>query len=105
MLAAQTFLETELDAKDPLERVSHLITGFETPYGMERLATVHWVAQENPQAAKDVEVAIALVHEWSDSPNGDSFASRKRNLFKPKHIRKAWQRLHEQNWLALSASW
>jgi O-acetyl-ADP-ribose deacetylase (regulator of RNase III) len=94
--AAQTFLETELDAKDRLERVSHLITGFETPYGMEMLATVHWVAQENPQAAKDVEVAIALVHEWSD---------RKRKLFKPEHIRKAWQRLHEQNWLALSASW
>jgi hypothetical protein len=46
-----------------------------------------------------------IVPEWSDSPNGDSFASRKRNLFKPKHIRKAWQRLHEQNWLALSASW
>lgn len=88
--AAQTFLETELDAKERLERVSHLITGFETPYGMEMLATVHWVAQENHQAAKDAEVAIALVHEWSD---------RKRKLFKPEHIRKAWQRLHEQGWL------
>jgi O-acetyl-ADP-ribose deacetylase (regulator of RNase III) len=91
--AAQTFLETELDAKDRLERVSHLITGFETPYGMEMLATVHWVAQENPKAAKDTEVAIALVHEWSD---------RKRKLFKPEHIRKAWQRLHEQGWLSTS---
>ena len=85
--AAQTFLETELDAKDRLERVSHLITGFETPYGMEMLATVHWVAQENPKAAKDADVAIALVHEWSDL---------KRKLFKPEHIRKAWHRLHEQ---------
>ncbi|MEH2258757.1 hypothetical protein [Nostoc sp.] len=34
--------------------------------------------------------AIALVNEWSD---------RKRKLFKPEHIRKAWQRLYEQNWL------
>jgi O-acetyl-ADP-ribose deacetylase (regulator of RNase III) len=89
--AAQTFLETELNAKERLEQVSYLITGFETPYGMEMLATVHWVAQENPQAAKDVEVAIALVHEWSD---------RKRKLFKTEHIRKAWQRLHEQGWLS-----
>lgn len=67
--------------------------GFETPYGMELLATVHWVAQENPEAATDCEVAIALVHDWSD---------RKRKIFKPSHIRKAWQRLHEQNWLELS---
>ena len=59
-------------------------------------SSVHWVAQENPEAAKDAEVAIALVHEWSE---------RKRKLFKPKHISKAWQRLHEQNWLAPSESW
>ncbi len=94
--AAQTFLETEPHAKERLEQVSNIITGFETPYGMELLATVHWVAQEDPQAAADCEQAIIRVQEWSD---------RKRNLFKPEHIRKAWQRLHEQNWLALSASW
>ena len=88
--AAQTFLEKQPDANERLERVSSLITGFETPYGMELLATVYWVAQEKPKAAKDSEQAIALVHEWSE---------RKRKLFKPEHIRKAWQRLHEQNWL------
>jgi hypothetical protein len=38
------------------------------------LATIHWVAaRENPEAAEDAEVAIALVHEWSE---------RKRQLFK-----------------------
>lgn len=88
--AAQTFLEKEPEAQERLERVSSLITGFETPYGLELLATVHWVAKENPKAAKDSEQAIALVHGWSE---------RKRKLFKPEHIRKAWQRLHEQNWL------
>ena len=91
--AAQAFLETEAEAQERLERVSNLIFGFETPYGMELLATVHWVAQENLEAAKDADVAIALVHEWSD---------RKRKLFKPEHIRKAWQRLHEQGWLSTS---
>jgi len=88
--AAQAFLETEPDAQKRLERVSNLIYGFETPYGLELLATVHWVVKENPEAAEDSDRAIALVHEWSD---------RKRQLFKPEHIRKAWQRLHEQNWL------
>ncbi|MBD2774313.1 type II toxin-antitoxin system antitoxin DNA ADP-ribosyl glycohydrolase DarG [Iningainema tapete] len=88
--AAQAFLQSEPDAQARLEQVSNLISGFETPYGMELLATVHWVANEDPQAAADDEQAIVRVHEWSD---------RKRKLFKPEHIRKAWQHLHEQNWL------
>ena len=88
--AAQTFLEKEPEAQERLERVSSLITGFETPYGLELLATVHWVAKENPKAAKGSEQAIALVHEWSE---------RKRKIFKEGHIRKAWQRLNDQNWL------
>lgn len=89
--AAQTYLEQHLDASDRLERVSNLITGFETPYGMEMLATVHWIAtQEDPQAAVDGDRAIERVREWSD---------RKHQLFKSTHLRKAWERLHEQNWL------
>lgn len=87
--AAQAFLNTQTEAQERLELVSNLIYGFETPYGMELLATVHWVVIENPDVVHDVEKVILLVHEWSD---------RKRNLFKPEHIRKAWQRLHEQNW-------
>lgn len=88
--AAEAFLATDLEAQARLERVSKLIYGFETPYGMELLATVHWVATKHPNPAKDSEEAIALVYEWSD---------RKHQLFKPEHIRKAWQRLSQQNWL------
>ncbi|QLE56653.1 macro domain-containing protein [Nostoc sp. TCL26-01] len=88
--AAEAFLETEIDAQERLERVGNLIYGFETPYGMELLATVHWVGTKEPKPAQDSEQAIALVHQWSD---------RKRKLFKPEHIRKAWQRLYEQGWL------
>ncbi|MFB2978315.1 macro domain-containing protein [Microseira sp. BLCC-F43] len=88
--AAQSFLEKEPDAQKRLERVSRLIDGFETPYGLELLATVHWVAQEEPKAAKDSQVAIALVHQSSD---------RKRQIFTEQHIRKAWQRLDQENWI------
>jgi hypothetical protein len=87
--AAQAFLEKEPSAQERLETVSNLIAGFETPYGLELLATVHWVAKENPEAAENSEQAIAQVHQWSD---------RKRQLFKPEHIRKAWQRLHDRGW-------
>jgi O-acetyl-ADP-ribose deacetylase (regulator of RNase III) len=90
--AAQAFLETQPDAQERLERVSNLIYGFETPYGMELLATVHWVATKDDNPAQNSEQAISHIHEWSD---------RKRKLFKPEHLRKAWQRLQEQNWLTL----
>lgn len=92
--SARSILETDLEAKERLSKVSRLIAGFETPYGMEMLATIHWVAtQEDPEAAIDPDRAIAKVYEWSD---------RKRNLFKPNHLRKAWQRLSDQGWLLSS---
>ena len=51
---------------------------------------VHWVVTKEINPAQDSEQAITLVQEWNE---------RKRNLFKHQHIRKAWQRLQEQNWL------
>ncbi|MEW6499826.1 MAG: macro domain-containing protein, partial [Cyanobacteriota bacterium] len=93
--AANALLANAPEAGERLERVRRLIEGFETPYGMELLATEHWVAQEDPRAATHPEHAVTGVHEWSE---------RKRQLFKPAHIRKAWQRLHEQNWLASAKS-
>lgn len=88
--AAQKCLATDPEAQKRLQRVGDLIFGFETPYGMELLATTHWVGQEHPKASEDSKEAVFLVHQWSE---------RKRQLFKPEHIRKAWQRLREQHWL------
>ena len=36
--------------------VADLIAGFETPYGMELLATVHWIADH--EGAKDAAEAV-----------------------------------------------
>jgi len=41
---ASAFLADKRDSLTRLEQVADLIEGFETPYGMELLATVHWVA-------------------------------------------------------------
>jgi hypothetical protein len=87
---AQAFLLDCEESHSHLERVSNLITGFETPYGMEMLATVHWVTKEDPQAAIDCDRAIELVQEWSE---------RKRNIFKISHLRTSWNHLHQHNWL------
>ncbi len=89
-IAAQSFLENEPQACVLLQQVSDLIFGYETPYGMELLATVHWIATKETNPAQNSEQAIALVQDWNE---------RKRNLFKHQHIRKAWHRLVEQSWL------
>ena len=86
-------LEQDQETQQRLERVSRLIEGYETPYGLKMLATLHWAAHyDDPQAAVEVEAAIAGVQAWN---------ARKQRLFKPSHLRKAWQRLSEQGWLVI----
>jgi O-acetyl-ADP-ribose deacetylase (regulator of RNase III) len=94
VVAASTLLASEESAQERLERVSRLIDGFETPYGMELLATVHWVAHEDEQAARDVNSVIQKVQSWSQ---------RKSDLFTPTHIIMAWEWLHEEGWLPFQA--
>ncbi len=88
---AEAFLAKRPNSNARLQRVAELIAGFETPYGMELLSTVHWVAKHARPPAKSGDEAVAAVHAWSD---------RKRQMFKPDHIRVAWQRLQEQGWLS-----
>lgn len=72
-----------------LDQVTKLIEGYEDPYGMEMLSTMLWVMVHHPKARLDCEVAITQVHAWS---------ARKRQLLKPAHLAKAWQRLKDQEW-------
>ncbi|MBI2492070.1 MAG: macro domain-containing protein [Candidatus Rokubacteria bacterium] len=88
---ANATLAGDVGAAERLRRVTELIEGFETPYGMELLATVHWVAGENPEAARDSAIAIRGVRKWS---------GRKRQTFREQHIEKAWRRLLAKGWLA-----
>lgn len=87
---AEDFLSQDEQAEKCLERVSRLIDGFETPYGMELLATVHWVAKDDAQTAQDDDAIIAAVQNWSP---------RKSARFQPEHIRKTAKRLREEGWL------
>ncbi|MUV37012.1 hypothetical protein JNUCC1_00818 [Lentibacillus sp. JNUCC-1] len=65
-----------------LERIRKVIEGFETPYGMELLATVHWVIKTKCPTSN--EELIAEVQEWN---------ARKKELFPQKHIIKAYEHL------------
>lgn len=72
-----------------LQRLAQLITGFETPYGLELLGTVHWVVKKdgiNPNKEQDV---VTAVHGWT---------KRKAKLMRVEHIISALHRLTEEKW-------
>lgn len=87
-------LETVPDSRARLARVADLIAGFETPYGMELLSSVHWVAAHGEPPAPDEAAAVKLVHAWNE---------RKRTMFSPEHIQVAWRRLHDERWITVAA--
>ncbi|MBI2423599.1 MAG: macro domain-containing protein [Candidatus Hydrogenedentes bacterium] len=89
---ADALLRTFPDAVKRLGRVSGLIEGFETPYGMELLSSTHWVVMHSGKPSSNVEDAIEAVHRWNE---------RKATMFRIDHIRKAWDRLASQGWFAL----
>jgi O-acetyl-ADP-ribose deacetylase (regulator of RNase III) len=78
-----------------MARVQKLIEGFEDPYGLEVLSSVHWVMCHDSRARDSVGDAIKAVQSWNP---------RKRKLIKPAHIEAAWQRLHREKWATESRS-
>jgi O-acetyl-ADP-ribose deacetylase (regulator of RNase III) len=86
---ADRFLQLHPNAMPNLERVADLVDGFETPYGMELLSSVHWIAVHDREAS-DAEGAIVAMANWNE---------RKQRLFKADHIHLAWERLQAEDWL------
>jgi O-acetyl-ADP-ribose deacetylase (regulator of RNase III) len=85
---AEAFLRDKRDTVDRFDRVGQLVDGFETPFGLELLATVHWVAtRENAMSAED---AAAKVYAWNE---------RKRR-FSHRQIGIAFDTLRDKGWLA-----
>jgi len=88
---ADEFLKSKSghELNDRVKRIERLISGFETPYGMELLATVHWVGTRDPGVHSGID-AVRAVHEWN---------ARKRAVFSSDHIKIAWRRLQGEGWL------
>lgn len=87
---ANTFLENDTDAQGRLETVENLIEGFQSPYGLELLATVHWVVHHSIPHAKNLTEAIDLIHNWNAS---------KKKKFSVDHISTTWSHLKETRWI------
>jgi O-acetyl-ADP-ribose deacetylase (regulator of RNase III) len=86
---AGRFLAEDEATLKRIERVRELIEGFETPYGMELLATVHWVATEG-DCVQDSEHVVSAVHNWNE---------RKARIFPSAHIRTAHAQLFSLGWV------
>jgi O-acetyl-ADP-ribose deacetylase (regulator of RNase III) len=92
---AQDFIKDDEVLMSNIDRVAKLIEGFEDPYGLELLSTVHWVMCHNAAAIIDPEVAIEAVQDWSE---------RKKGMMKPAHLKKAWRHLKDLSWDSESRS-
>ncbi len=84
---ASEALRSDVETTKRLERISALVDGFETPFGLELLATVHWVMKRD-QATR--ESVVDKVHSWNE---------RKKNMSE-RQILLALDRLEEQGWLS-----
>ncbi len=71
------------------------MTSYQSSYGMELLASVHWVATREP-GVESIDGTIPVVHAWND---------RKRQLMQPRHIAAAFQRLVDEGWLTFARRW
>lgn len=84
---ARAFLAGRPEAHERFDRVAELVEGFESAFGLELLATVHWVAADAP-AAGDDEI-VERTYAWGE---------RKRQ-FTPRQIALALRTLEAKGWL------
>ncbi len=85
---AGAFLGEHVDTRARFDRVGDLVEGFETPFGLELLATVHWVASHTV-AGGGVEDVVRETHAWND----------RKKQFTPRQIGIALNVLDAKGWL------
>jgi O-acetyl-ADP-ribose deacetylase (regulator of RNase III) len=83
---AQTFLKDDEETKSRFERVAKLVEGFETPFGLELLATVHWLATRE---GAQLENLTRDVYAWNE----------RKKRFTSRQIALAFDVLRDKGWL------
>ncbi|WP_396957705.1 macro domain-containing protein [Nitrosomonas sp.] len=85
---ARSFLDQHEASRTRFERVTRLVEGFESPYGLELLATVHWVMRR--EGATQIDSVERQVYSW----NGH------KRKFTQRQLVIAEERLRSQGWLS-----
>jgi O-acetyl-ADP-ribose deacetylase (regulator of RNase III) len=84
---AEVFLADKPETARRFRQVGSLVEGFETPFGLELLATVHWVVRR--EGATTPDEAVARVYEWND----------RKKRFSSRQIEIAFETLRAKGWL------
>lgn len=85
---ANAFLDAHQETRARFGRVDALVEGFETSFGLELLATVYWITQQEPMVGNQADV-VARTHAWNE---------RKRQ-FSPRQIGIALNVLADKGWI------
>jgi len=84
---ASAFLSFNKTALGRFESVGNLVEGFETPFGLELLSTVHWVVKQ--MHARDLTEVVSKTYAWSD----------RKKRFTPTQIELALNVLAAKKWI------
>ncbi len=87
MQDAEKFLVGEPDTVERFKKVADLVCGFESPFGMELLSSVHWVVTK--EDAKTLDDVISAIYGWNDS----------KRQFSKIQIETALKILQEKSWI------
>ena len=85
---AEAFLKDHAETRQRFDRVADLVEGFETPFGLELLSTVHWVATR--EGATTADKVVAHTYAWND----------RKSRFSTRQIELAFDVLAKKAWLA-----
>ncbi|AEJ00113.1 Appr-1-p processing domain protein [Nitrosomonas sp. Is79A3] len=85
---AAAFLQQHPDTRERFDKVSALVEGFESPFGLELLSTVHWIMKN--ETVSSINDVVKHTYAWSE---------RKRQ-FTLRQIELAMQVLASKGWVA-----
>ena len=83
---ANEFLQNQEQTRERFERVSELVEGFESSFGLELLSTVHWVISQ--EVAETLEDVVKRTYAWNDRKQ--QFSRRQIELVINVLSRKGW---------------
>jgi O-acetyl-ADP-ribose deacetylase (regulator of RNase III) len=84
---ATRFLEEHPDTRNRFNRVAELVEGFESPFGLELLSTVHWVMMQD--SVLTIDDVIHRTYAWND----------RKKQFSPRQIAIAVEVLSKKGWV------
>lgn len=89
---ADAFLSGDEETRTRFDRVAELVEGFESPFGLELLSTVHWVVTR--EGAASLDQAVAKTYAWND----------RKKRFSQRQIGLALETLSSKGWLPAAAA-